>query len=330
MHLIIDIGNTLTKVATFAGDQLQGLWTGPFEAAPGAIRERMQEQEIQAAIVSTVRHKQGEVPETLRFLQDAGVRVIVARHDLPLPISIHYITRETLGTDRIAAAVAGQAFSPGEAALIINAGTCLTTDLVTANGEYLGGTIAPGLQMRLQAMHHFTGNLPLIDHQTSTKNPDTPQSQIHNTNLYQYTTAKKPGTNQHTHDQPTPQTDPNISHSPSTPIPPQTSNLKPQTSNLKPQTSNLKLQTPNPKPQTPNPFPLPGRTTHESMLLGVKAGMVAEIDGLIEQYRNEAGFFNVILSGGDIKIFDKKLKNRIFAVDNIVLHGLNQMLIHNA
>ncbi len=261
MNLIIDIGNTLTKVATFAGDQLQDLWAGPFSKAPGKVRETMQGNNIQAAIVSTVQHQQGEIPEELRFLQKESVRVITVRYDMPLPISIQYYTSETLGTDRIAAATAGRHFSPGEAVLVINAGTCLTTDLVTAKGEYLGGTISPGLQMRLQAMHHFTGNLPLIDHHNCTKKAGNPAD---------------------------------------------------------------------PQPQTSNPFPLPGQTTRESMLLGAKAGMVAEIDGLIEQYRNEIRVFNIILSGGDIKTFDKKLKNRIFAVENIVLHGLNQMLIHNA
>ncbi len=258
MNLIIDIGNTLTKIATFSGDQLSDVWTGPFDQAPGKIREVMQGNNIHAAIVSSVLHPQGEVPEALHFMQEAGVRVITARHDMPLPISISYHSPETLGTDRIAAAVAGHHFSPDEAVLVINAGTCLTTDLVTANGEYLGGTISPGLQMRFRAMHQFTGNLPLIAYEDITKDLDV------------FST-----------------------------------------------------------PQPPNPFPLPGRTTRDAMLLGVKAGMTAEIDGLIAQYQRKISFFNVILSGGDIKIFDKKLKNRIFAIENIVLHGLNQILIQH-
>ncbi len=259
MNLIIDIGNTLTKVATFSGDQLHDAWTGPFDQAPGKIREVMQADNIRAAILSSVLHPQGEVPETLHFMQEAGVRVITARHDMPLPISIFYHSPETLGTDRIAAAAAGHYFSPDEAVLVINAGSCLTTDLVTANGEYLGGTISPGLQMRLRAMHHFTGNLPLIAYEDITKSQDD------FTNL-----------------------------------------------------------------QSANTFPLPGRTTRDAMLLGAKAGMAAEIDGLIAQYQREISFFNVILSGGDIKIFDKKLKNRIFAIENIVLHGLNQILNQHA
>ncbi len=269
MNLIIDIGNTLTKIATFKDDQMKDLWNGPYARAPQAIDALMKAQAFEAAIVSTVQHKKGELPEALHLLQEAGVRVIVARHDMPLPITIQYNTPETLGTDRIASAVAGHFFSPDEAVLVINTGTCLTTDLVTAKGEYVGGTISPGLQMRLNALHHYTGNLPLIDHSTCIQPSDKPTNPIIPT--------RSGGTSHANH-------------------------------------------------QTPTP---PGRSTHDSMLLGVKAGMAAEIDGLIDQYRNEISFFNVILSGGDIKIFDKKLKNRIFAVENIVLHGLNQMLIHN-
>ena len=47
--------------------------------------------------------------------------------------------------------------------LAIQAGSCLVTDLVTAKGDYLGGTIAPGLRMRLRALEHFTARLPLLE-----------------------------------------------------------------------------------------------------------------------------------------------------------------------
>ncbi len=163
---------------------------------------------------------------------------------MKLPITLLYKTPETLGSDRLASALAATVFFPKENTLVINAGTCLTTDFVTEKGEYLGGSIAPGLQMRLKAMHHFTGKLPLIELNESITD-------------------------------------------------------------------------------------LPGQTTESSMLAGVTTGMVAEIDGLIEIWRKNISFFNVILSGGDAIFFDKKLKNRIFAVDNVVLHGLNLMLKHN-
>ncbi len=295
MNLIIDIGNTLTKVATFKDDQMVDLWAGPYTKAPEAIGALMKAQAFEAAIVSTVQHKQGEVPDALGFLQKEGIRVIMARHNMPLPITIHYDTPETLGTDRIASAVAGHRFFPDEAVLVINAGTCLTTDLVTANGEYHGGTISPGLRMRLNALHHYTGNLPLIQHSTNPFNPR--------------------GLSLRSEHRPSPET-PYIStlahHHISTLAHQHISTSAHQ------HTSTISFSS------------LPGQSTHDSIHLGVSLGVIAEIDGLIEAYQKKISFFNVILSGGDINFFDKRLKNRIFAVENIVLHGLNQMLIHNA
>lgn len=86
--------------------------------------------------------------------------VLMVTHQTPLPLKLKYETPETLGIDRICLAVGGATLFPGEATLMIDAGTCLTYDLVTSDGQYLGGTIAPGLQMRLKAMHTLTSKLP--------------------------------------------------------------------------------------------------------------------------------------------------------------------------
>ncbi len=52
---------------------------------------------------------------------------------------------------------------PDKAVLIVDAGTCVTYDLLTADGTFAGGNIAPGIRLRLRAMHEHTGKLPLID-----------------------------------------------------------------------------------------------------------------------------------------------------------------------
>ena len=83
--------------------------------------------------------------------------------DTPLPIRIVYATPKTLGRDRIAAACGAMALLPGRHCLVVDAGTCITLDLVLASGVFLGGNIAPGLQMRLEAMHEKTARLPLAD-----------------------------------------------------------------------------------------------------------------------------------------------------------------------
>ena len=52
--------------------------------------------------------------------------------------------------------------------LIIDAGTAVTYDLVTAAGRFVGGNIAPGLEMRFKALHEHTGHLPLVNAQGAT------------------------------------------------------------------------------------------------------------------------------------------------------------------
>lgn len=81
--------------------------------------------------------------------------------DSQIPIDLDYGTPETLGFDRIANAC-GLVFSLGKSTgLVIDCGTCITTTLVT-DKTLRGGSISPGLSMRLKSMHHFTGRLPLI------------------------------------------------------------------------------------------------------------------------------------------------------------------------
>ena len=80
----------------------------------------------------------------------------------PLPIAIDYSTPDTLGVDRIAAAVGAWSLHRGREILTVDAGTAITYDRVTADGHYIGGNIAPGIGMRLKALNQFTVQLPLI------------------------------------------------------------------------------------------------------------------------------------------------------------------------
>ena len=74
---------------------------------------------------------------------------------------------------------------------------------------------------------------------------------------------------------------------------------------------------------------LTGTDTRESILSGVLTGAVAEIEGITARYRKKYPDLKVILSGGDEKYFDKRLKISIFALPNIVIHGLQQILAFN-
>ena len=83
----------------------------------------------------------------------------------PVPFINRYTTPHSLGIDRVALVAGAVSRFPQHNTLIIDAGTCLTFDFVNKKNEYLGGAIAPGIAMRLKAMHHFTSKLPLISEQ---------------------------------------------------------------------------------------------------------------------------------------------------------------------
>ncbi|MCB0852073.1 MAG: type III pantothenate kinase, partial [Bacteroidetes bacterium] len=79
-----------------------------------------------------------------------------------LPIKNRYATPATLGVDRIVAAIGAWSKSAPRAVLVIDAGTALTFDIINQSGEYLGGAISPGINMRFRALHEFTARLPLV------------------------------------------------------------------------------------------------------------------------------------------------------------------------
>lgn len=81
---------------------------------------------------------------------------------LKLPVNVRYRTPETLGKDRLAAVSGAVRLYPGRPLLIIGIGTCITYDYVQSNTVYPGGSISPGLDMRLKAMHQFTASLPRV------------------------------------------------------------------------------------------------------------------------------------------------------------------------
>ena len=72
-----------------------------------------------------------------------------------------------------------------------------------------------------------------------------------------------------------------------------------------------------------------GTDSNESIVSGAQMGAVAEVDGIIEQYKLQYPDINVVLTGGDVKFFEKRLKNSIFADQNLILRGLNEILDYN-
>lgn len=76
-------------------------------------------------------------------------------------------------------------------------------------------------------------------------------------------------------------------------------------------------------------FNLIGNSTSEAIHSGIINGVVQEIEGVINQYQAKYQDLTVVLTGGDTKFLSKQLKNSIFANQNFLLHGLNQILTFN-
>jgi type III pantothenate kinase len=239
-NLCIDIGNTFTKIAVFTGATMDH-----FEVIKTNVHERLstviQDKKIEKVIVSSV----AAYPDDLdKLFKELNVQYMVLDANTPLPIENCYESKDTLGKDRIAAAVGAHSLFPNADLLVIDAGTAITYEFINKHGQYLGGNIAPGMQMRFKALNAFTHKLPLVE----------------------------------------PQTD----------------------------------------------YPVWGRNTNEAIRVGVQSGIIHEVDGTIEGFKNIYPHLQVILTGGDIKFFDNKLKNAIFVVSNLLMIGLNRILTYNA
>lgn len=158
MNLVIDIGNTLAKLVAFDGDEpIDELKTSndTLEALPFFC----QKHNFSHGILGSVYRITDKVEEQLKKLPFPLLRLT---SQTPIPIKNLYKTPETLGCDRLAAAIGAYSQYPGRNILIIDAGTCLTYEFINSKGEYLGGFISPGLQMRLKALNMYTASLPFI------------------------------------------------------------------------------------------------------------------------------------------------------------------------
>ncbi len=236
MNIVVDSGNTYAKIGWFSGENLlryQTMLTFPdlIQLIKSELPERI--------MYSSVSRSTEEFVEAL----GENIPVLNLTGETPVPIRKDYETPQTLGADRVAAAVGANWMFPESDVLVIDMGTCITYDLVDREGVFQGGLISPGVRMRFNALHTFTKRLPLFD-------PE------HNPQLI-------------------------------------------------------------------------GKSTKQAMQSGVMNGMLAEIEGIIERYRNKMPDLRVVVCGGDIPFFESSLKPPIFAVPELVLIGLNRILTYN-
>ena len=159
MNLVLDLGNTYGKIAVCEGIEILESVTCDQVSIREITYFITSYPETKGAIFSSVMNHSRELVD---YLITSFPNFLELNPNTPLPLTNHYKTPETLGYDRIAAVTGAYTIFPKKNVLVIDAGTALTYDLVTAGGEYLGGNISPGLSMRFKALHKFTNRLPLL------------------------------------------------------------------------------------------------------------------------------------------------------------------------
>lgn len=235
MNLALDFGNSFVKAGWFDGEKL--VRTEEQLSYETAV-EYGRSHGSDPMVIASVTKDAGEI------IADIGNKeILVVDHRISTPLSMKYLTPETLGIDRLAAAVGGNHLFPGKNILVIDLGTAITYDFVDDAGNFYGGAISPGLRLKLNALNTYTSNLPLIELK---EHPD-----------------------------------------------------------------------------------LIGRSTEGSIGSGVFNGTVAEIQGIIYRYLNKFADLQVIMCGGDCRVFEPLIKTPIHVIPELVLMGLNIILNYN-
>lgn len=166
MQLVIDIGNTRIKTAVYDKTKQVSHHTcesdDDFRRTLHALTDTYGPTRAALSCVGRL------TPEREDILRHITCPLLRLNGLTATPLVIDYATPETLGADRLAAAAGAFTLHPGHDLLIIDAGTCITYDYVSADGHYLGGNISPGIEMRLDAMHEHTVRLPRAEDGTQT------------------------------------------------------------------------------------------------------------------------------------------------------------------
>jgi type III pantothenate kinase len=238
-RLILDFGNTFQKVSIFSDRELVIL--KKFDGITLVELKKLLSNysDVSSCILSSVI----ETPTDILNWLKKNFFFIELSHKTAIPIKNKYSSPNTLGKDRLAAAIGAYSLYKNQNVLSIDMGTAIKFDFITKKGEYLGGSISPGLYLRFKSLHTFTAKLPLVEYN--------------------------------------------------------------------------------------NVHKLIGTDTETSILSGVMNGAIAEINTFIEEYKSRYSDLKIIISGGESIYFERYIKNHIFAVSNLVLLGLNEILIFN-
>jgi len=171
MLLAIDIGNTNIKVGIFDGDKLKATWslaTGIHRTSDeygGVLINLMERKKIPPSKVTGVALC-GVVPPLLSTFVELcreylNTKPLVVEAGVKTGMRIRLDNPREVGPDRVVDAVAAQNLY-GKPVIIIDLGTATTFDVVSKEGDYLGGAIAPGIIMATEALYTRTAALPRI------------------------------------------------------------------------------------------------------------------------------------------------------------------------
>jgi type III pantothenate kinase len=157
MNLSIDLGNTYAKTGLFSEEKLvETNWKLTYKE----LVDYVQSIHPQRIMVSSVSYSEEQLKDEFSKIT---TDIYLLKSTTPVPLIKLYDTPETLGADRVAAAIGAKVLYPRNNCLVIDMGTCITYDLVDSEDNFHGGIISPGVRMRFKAMNTFTKRLPLLE-----------------------------------------------------------------------------------------------------------------------------------------------------------------------
>ena len=125
---------------------------------PELIQDLLQRFKPQKSILSSVVNHSPEL-ETMLALH---TRFHKLSHQTRMPFTVPVGKPETMGADRLALAAAAVQFFPGKNNLVVGLGTAITYNFINQYGQFLGGGISPGMEMRFKSLRDYTAKLPLV------------------------------------------------------------------------------------------------------------------------------------------------------------------------